>query len=36
LKRKLAGRTFLVEVLATDDLGRRQGFQPAGQLTVER
>jgi hypothetical protein len=36
LKQKAAGRTFLVEVLATDDVGRRQGFDLAGRLTVSR
>jgi hypothetical protein len=29
-----AGRTYAVEVLATDRLGNQQGFEPKGQLTV--
>jgi hypothetical protein len=35
-KPQAAGRTYTVEVLATDDSGVQQGFDPAGTLTVER
>jgi Big-like domain-containing protein/Calx-beta domain-containing protein len=30
------GRTFSLEVAATDDLGRQSGFTAAGELTIER
>ncbi len=33
-KRRAAGRTYDVEVLATGDSGDQQGFEPKGQLTV--
>jgi hypothetical protein len=29
-----AGRSYVVEVLATDEVGHEQGFEPKGQLTV--
>jgi VCBS repeat-containing protein len=33
-KPKAAGRVFSVEALATDDFGNKQGFDPAGTITV--
>jgi hypothetical protein len=33
-KPQAAGHTYDVEVLATDDAGRSQGFNRAGSLTV--
>src|SRR5207247_7527470 len=34
-KPQAAGRSYVVEVAATDDLGNQQGFAPAGSLTIE-
>jgi hypothetical protein len=33
-KPQAAGRTFNVEVAATDDAGIQQGFEPVGTITV--